>query len=186
MRIIAGDYKGRKLITPTDRKVRPTTDKVKEAIFSMSVHYLEDSIVVDLFSGSGNLGLEALSRGAKHCYFCDISKESLALVRQNIAICKAESKSTVIWGDFNNALRKIKEKADIIILDPPYQSGILAACFDMIGKENLLNPGGIIIAEYGKDIELPDQFGLLSRIKQKKYGTVNISIYELMCADTLD
>lgn len=186
MRIIAGDYKGRRLIAPSDRKVRPTTDKVKEAIFSLSMHYIVDSIIVDLFSGTGNLGLEALSRGAKHCYFCDLSKESLSLVRQNIAICKAEAKSTIIWGDYRNALRKIKEKADIIILDPPYKSGLLADCFDIIGQENLLNLGGIIIAEHGEDLELPDRFGELTRIKQKKYGTVNISIYELMCTDALD
>lgn len=186
MRIIAGDFKGRKLTAPMDRKVRPTTDKVKEAIFSIIMPYVEDAVLIDLFAGTGNLGLEALSRGAGHCFFCDAGKESLALIRQNIKVCNAESKSTVIPGDFRNALHKISKKADIILLDPPYKSGFLPECFDLIQKTEKLNTGGIIVAEYGDDTELEDRYGSLVRMKQKHYGTVNIAIYELMCPDALD
>ncbi len=186
MRIIAGDFKGRKLAAPLDRKVRPTTDKVKEAIFSIIMPYIEDAIVIDLFAGTGNLGLEALSRGAAYCFFCDAGKESLALIRQNIKLCNTESISTVIPGDFRNALLKINKKADIILLDPPYKSGFLPECFDLIQRAEKLNTGGIIVAEYGDDTELADRYGLLGRIKQKHYGTVNIAIYEFMCPDALD
>lgn len=193
MRIIAGEYKGRRLAAPTDRKIRPTTDKVKEAVFSMLMPYLEDAIVVDLFSGTGNMGLEALSRGAVHCYFCDLSKESLSLVRQNVDICKAAAKSTLILGDYRHALKKIKGKVDLMILDPPYKGGLLSDCIDFIEKERAMDPGGIIVAEYGDDVDLPDRFGSFIRIKHKEYGTVRISIYELeemdlslMFADSLD
>jgi len=186
MRIIAGDFKGRKLTAPLDRKVRPTTDKVKEAIFSIVMPYIEDAIVFDLFAGTGNLGLEALSRGAAHCFFCDAGKDSLSLIKQNIKLCNAELKSTVIPGDFRNALLKINKKADIILLDPPYKSGYLPECLDLIQKIEKLNSGGIIVAEFGDDTQLEDHYGLLCKIKQKQYGTVNIAIYELMCPDALD
>lgn len=92
MRIIAGIYKGRRLTSPIDDRVRPTTDKVKEAIFSILTNEIYGSNVLDLFSGSGNLGLEALSRGAQHCWFCDSSRDSLKLIRENIRYCKAEER----------------------------------------------------------------------------------------------
>ena len=89
MRIIAGDYKGRRLTSPADNRVRPTTDKVKEAIFSILTNEIYGSYVLDLFAGSGNLGLEALSRGAEHCWFGDSSRDSIKLIRENVLYCKA-------------------------------------------------------------------------------------------------
>ncbi|MDD3169680.1 MAG: RsmD family RNA methyltransferase, partial [Eubacteriales bacterium] len=95
MRIIAGDFKGKRLFTPKDSKIRPTTDKVKESIFNMIAPYLEDAVAIDLFSGTGNLGLEAISRGAKRCYFGDKSRESMELTRQNIAHCRQEDRAVI-------------------------------------------------------------------------------------------
>ena len=98
MRIIAGDFKGRRLFAPKDGKIRPTTDKVKESIFNMIAAYLGDAVVIDLFSGTGNLGLEAISRGAARCYFGDRSRESMELTRQNIAHCRQEDRAvTIPW-----------------------------------------------------------------------------------------
>lgn len=100
MRIIAGEFKGRKLFTPKNDIIRPTSDKVKEAVFSMIAANIVDSVVIDLFSGTGNLGLEALSRGAKRCYFVDKSRASMKIILQNIAHCNQDEKAITIIGDF--------------------------------------------------------------------------------------
>ena len=177
MRIIAGELKGRRLYTPKDSSIRPTTDKVKESIFSMIAPYLEDSIVIDLFSGTGNLGLEALSRGAKRCYFGDKSRSSMDLTRQNIAYCKQENFSHTILGDFEYVLRKVPEKADVIFLDPPYKKGLMGQCFEMISERDLLKPEGIIVAEHDAKEPFADEICGFTKIKEKIYGTIAISIY---------
>ena len=104
MRIIAGDYKGRRLQSPQDYSIRPTTDKVKEALFSILTEKIWGSRVLDLFAGTGNLGIEALSRGAETCVFADSSRESLRLIRENIAHCKAEEGARVEAGDYRKIL----------------------------------------------------------------------------------
>lgn len=177
MRIIAGDFKGRRLFTPKDSRIRPTTDKVKESIFSIITAYLEGAVVIDLFSGTGNLGLEAISRGAKRCYFGDKSRESLALTRQNIALCRQEDQAVTILGDFEYVLGKIPEKADLIFLDPPYKQGLLRECLHQIATLSLLSEEGIIVAEHGAEDSLEDKLSGFTKIKEKTYGTITISIY---------
>lgn len=177
MRIIAGEYKGRRLTSPIDDRIRPTTDKVKEAIFSILTNEIYGSNVLDLFSGSGNLGLEALSRGAKHCWFCDSSRDSLKLIRGNISYCRADEKATVIAGDFRKVLSGLNVSMDIILLDPPYGKNMLPECFELIGEYDLLDENGLILAEHRKEEELPDQLGGFTKIKERKYGKVVVSIY---------
>ena len=128
MRIITGDFKGRKIEMPTGYDIRPTTEKVKEAMFSIIGQRIYDSVCADLFSGTGNLGLEALSRGAEKCWFCDNNRESIKLIKQNIANCRAEEWSELVAGDYEKCLLRIKEsgdKVDVFILDPPYKTGLL-------------------------------------------------------------
>lgn len=177
MRIIAGDYKGRRLTSPMDDRVRPTTDKVKEAIFSILTNEIYGSNVLDLFSGSGNLGLEALSRGAEHCWFCDSSRDSIKLIRENISYCKADDKATVMAGDFRKVLARITEQMDIILLDPPYGKGMLSECFALIEEYDILAENGLILAEHRKEEELPEEIGRFTKIKERKYGKVVVSIY---------
>jgi len=177
LRIIAGDCKGRRLFAPKDNRIRPTTDKVKESIFSMAAPYLEDAVVIDLFSGTGNLGLEALSRGALRCYFGDKSRESMELTRQNISHCRQEERSITIPGDYEYVLRKIPEKADLIFLDPPYKKGLIHDCFQLISELSLLSEDGIIVAEHGVKDFLEDQISGFAKIKEKTYGTISVSIY---------
>jgi 16S rRNA (guanine(966)-N(2))-methyltransferase RsmD len=177
LRIIAGEFKGRRLYAPRDRRIRPTTDKVKESIFSMIAAYLDDAVVIDLFSGTGNLGLEALSRGAKRCYFGDKSRESMELTRQNIAHCRQEDHAVTIFGDFEYVLRKIPEKADLIFLDPPYKMGLLRDCFELISENSRLSDEGVIVAEHGADEPLEDELSGFVKIKEKIYGKIVISIY---------
>lgn len=177
MRIISGKMKGRKLISPKNDDVRPTADKVKEAVFSMIGEHLKDAVIFDLFAGSGCLGLEALSRGAKTCYYCDNSTGSIRLIKENIKICGADSQSEVFVGDFKKALSKAKEKADVIFLDPPYEAGLIVPCIEAISELDILNDSGLIVCEHGKKEALPDEIFGFYKYKEKKYGSVIVSIY---------
>ena len=177
MRIITGEYRGRRLESPIGYDVRPTTDKVKEAIFNLLMNDIWDAVVVDLFAGTGNLGLEALSRGAKRCYFCDNSRESLNLVKTNIAKCNAQDKSMVLAGDYSKALGRIREKVQVFLIDPPYRDGLYEKCLNQIDGLDLLDKEGIIITEHGVHDPVPHQAGNLVKVKEKKYGKILVSIY---------
>lgn len=178
MRIIAGELKGRRLSAPSDYRVRPTTDKVKEAVFSMIAGYLSDSVVLDLFAGTGNLGLEAISRGAKRAYFADKDKTSIAIVRENVKHCKVEDRSVILWSDFASVFKKINDKVDVIFLDPPYSAGYMEKCFSLIAESSILEEDGIIVAEHSSAETLPDEMPGASLIKTKRYGKISVSIYE--------
>jgi len=186
MRIITGDYKGRRLYTPQGNNIiRPTTDKVKEAIFSIIQEYIDEAMFIDMFAGTGNLGLEALSRGADHCYFCDSNRESINLIKKNIEYCRAEAKSTVLAGDYSKNIVKIgedqsrgkHEKADVILLDPPYKKGLMIDCIERICDEGILAEDGIIVAEHGSDEELPEKIRSFEIIKERKYASIVITLY---------
>lgn len=185
MRIIAGDYKCRRLETPIGAYVRPTSDKVKEAIFNILMYDIEDGVCVDLFSGTGNLGLEALSRGAKKCYFCDNSKESIKLTKTNILKCGAEKKSVIITADYTKALSKIEEKVDVFFLDPPYEKGLYETCFKLINTFDLIKEDGVIIAEHSVKNPLEDRYSNLVKVKEKKYGTIMLSIYRVTSGEMI-
>lgn len=183
MRIVAGEWKGKKLFPPRDDQVRPTSDKVKESIFSMISPDLPDAVVADLFSGTGGLGLEALSRGAKRCYFGDKQRDSFQLTRTNIAHCHAQDRAVAIQGDFTHVLCQIREKVDIFLLDPPYGFDILAECFRRIDELDLLSEEGIIVAEHGVKEQMPDVLYSFEKIKERSYGTIAVSIYRTNLED---
>lgn len=177
MRIITGKYRGRKLETPVGFEVRPTSDKVKESIFNILMYDVEESICVDLFAGTGNLGLEALSRGAKQCWFCDNERENISLIRRNIEYCRAEDSAILIAGDYMKALKKIDEKVDIFFIDPPYHAGLYDKALSEIDSLDLLADEGIIVAEHEKMTDLPEHIGGLELFKRKKYGKICLSLY---------
>lgn len=180
MRIISGDLKGRRLQTPKGDNVRPTSDKVKEAIFSMIADIYYDEAVIDLFAGTGNLGIEALSRGASKCYFGDKSKESLRLVKENVNTCRVQDSSVIIAGDYEMVLKRIPEKAHIIFLDPPYKEGLMISCLELISSLNLLADEGMIIAEHSFSEKLPEEIGIYEKIKEKRYGKIGVTVYGKM------
>ncbi len=180
MRIIAGDYKGRRLETPKGAYVRPTGEKVKEAVFSMLAPYIEDSVVLDLFAGTGNLGLEALSRGSSFCYFVDNNRDSVALIKRNIAYCKAEEYSMVCWCEAENSMSQIRRKVDVVFMDPPFKKGLLDSCFSAIREGEILNPEGLLVVEHGSDELLPEEFQGFFKFKEKKYGNVIVSIFKAL------
>ena len=177
MRVISGEYKGRKLAAPADYSIRPTTDKVKEALFSILADRIWGSKVLDLFSGTGNLGIEALSRGAGECVFADNSRESIKLIKENVNHCKAASGANIVAGDYKKVLMTQREPFDIIILDPPYNKGLMDDCFRIIAEQGILAEDGVIVAEHRKEEKLPDDFYGFEKEKERKYGIVMLSIY---------
>ena len=177
MRIITGEYRGRKLEAPRGMDVRPTSDMIKEAMFNVLMNHVSGAVCVDLFAGTGNLGLEAISRGAEKCYFCDNSRESIKFIKMNIEKCGAEERSQVIFGDYMKCLQRMREQADLIFLDPPYASGVYEKCIGTIMSLDLLADDGIIIAEHDKYLELPEIIGQVRVEKEKKYGKKILTFY---------
>lgn len=155
MRVIAGMYKGAKLLAPVNNKVRPTTDRIKETIFNIlySKGLNQEIIVLDLFGGSGALGIEALSRGARNVVFVDNDRESINLIKKNLSIIKAEAE--VYNTDYSVALKKLSgRKFDLIICDPPYALRKEPEIFDLILKYDILSQFGIIFVEHSKENDL--------------------------------
>ncbi len=147
MRIISGTLRGKKLSTLEGIETRPTLDRVKESIFNIIQSDIKDANVLDLFGGSGALGLEALSRGANKAVFCDSSKAAIRIIEKNIKDTKLECKSQIINNDYLKALDMLNEKFDIIFLDPPYKTNFAINAINKIIKLNLLSENGIIIFE---------------------------------------
>lgn len=178
MRVISGKYKGKKIEGYDILGTRPTQDRVKESLFAMIQNDLIDSIVLDLFAGSGNLGIEALSNGAKEAYFVDNNPKCIQTLNKNLqSIDKKNIK--ILNLDYKKAVEYFNESHitfDIIFLDPPYQLDCLDFILDKIIEYNLLNDEGIIICEYELDCFKENYIGLELK-KEKKYGYKNIRIY---------
>lgn len=177
MRVIAGDYKGRVLYSPRDRQVRPTSDKVKEALFSIIGFDIIDAVCVDLFAGTGSLGIEALSRGAGKCYFGDHAGESIKIIKDNIEMCRAWDYSVVIHGDYQKTLSRIEGPVDIVFLDPPYSKHIFENIMKIIRENNIMADGGMIICEHDKNSEMEDEIYGFTKTKERRYGKVVLSFY---------
>lgn len=184
MRIIAGQLKGRKIEVPADKLIRPTSGKVKEALFSMTGPTLEGAVVIDLFSGTGSLGLEAVSRGAAKVYFGEKSKAGIQLTSKNISNCKVEDRCKLIRGDWEHVLDQIHEPADLIFLDPPYKAGLIESCLERIWQRKLLAEDGIIAAEHDVRQKLPETIGGFSIWKVRKYGDTLITLYAVLSEET--
>ena len=182
MKIISGKYKGRVLEGFDIAGTRPTMDRVKESLFAMIQSYLEDATVLDLFAGSGNLGIEALSEGAKEIYLVDKNKKACQVIKRNINKIGIEA-SDIFCGDYKSALKKYREqsiKFDIIFLDPPYQTDLVKKSVEIIEKYELLSQNGIIVAESDilDKIIFSDK---LEIVKSKKYGDKVVAILKHLC-----
>ncbi|NCB41679.1 MAG: 16S rRNA (guanine(966)-N(2))-methyltransferase RsmD [Clostridia bacterium] len=181
MRIITGKFKGRKVKPPKNFDIRPTSDRVKEAIFSILDPYInEDTVIVDLFCGTGNLGLEALSRGAKTVYFSDVLRESVLLVKENIMSFGVSNQSVILAGDFKQNIKRINEKVDIFLLDPPYATGLLLQAIQIISESDVLKEEGIVLCEHSSREQLPECVGNLHLLKIRRYGSKSVTLYHKM------
>ena len=177
MRVITGKARGVQLKTPDGMKTRPTADRVKEALFSIINFDIPMANVLDLFGGTGQLGIEALSRGAKHAVFVDQLEDACKLIRENLRRTKLEQDARVVRGDYMDYLKRCREKFDIIFLDPPYAEVFLENALKCITEIDILQSGGIIVTERPLDKELPCEFEGYSRSKDYKYGKVLLTIY---------
>lgn len=178
MRIISGTARGTKLYTLEGSATRPTLDRIKESLFSIIQSKIPESIVLDLFAGSGALGLETLSRGASFCVFCDHSKKASNIVKQNIEKTNFIDKSKLYTADYKTCINQLKHensKFDIIFLDPPYDSNLINQSVNKIIENNLLSENGIIVAETDNDTVIEDLKQLnIDTYDIRKYGRVKV------------
>lgn len=182
MRIIAGKAKGHKLIASKNYDVRPTLDRVKESLFSMIQNYIYDSTVIDLFAGTGNLGIEALSRGAKKAFFVDNNRKSIEMVQQNLEKTKLKSLATILLADVMVGLDKLKHKnvkAGLIFLDPPYDNENIVLTLHKISADELLSKDGVLVLEHEKDYSIPNRVGNLVRWRKQEYGSTIVTLFRL-------
>ena len=181
MRVISGVCKGRPLKAVQGMTTRPTTDKVKESLFNIIGPYFDGGMVLDLFSGSGSLGLEALSRGMEKGIFVEKDPKALQVIKANIQACNMEEESEVLRSD---ALRSIKALGgrglsfDLILMDPPYKiANTIPAILNEIEENHLLSEDGLIICEHGEELKLPEQIGSFMKYRHEKYGITAISFF---------
>ena len=174
MRVITGTARGRKLVEPRDQSVRPTTDMVKEAIFSIIQFDVPGRRVLDLFAGTGQLGIEALSRGARECVFVDNSPASLALVRKNLELCKMQA--PVVRSDALSYLKGCG-KFDLVFIDPPYRAGLYEEVLRSVFMFDILTDGGIILVESMRGESLPPAEPPYTRGKTYSYGKISLTVY---------
>lgn len=177
MRVISGSARGTVLKTPDGMKTRPTADRVKEALFSIIQFDIPGASVLDLFGGTGQLGIEALSRGAKRAVFVDMQAVACKLIKENLSRCKMLSQGQVIQADYMTYLKACKEKYDIILLDPPYAEVFLENSLKMITEIDILQSGGIIVTERPLEKELTMDFPGYTRSKDYKYGKTLLTLY---------
>ena len=177
LRVISGKYKGKNLIGFNIDGTRPTMDRVKESLFGIIQNKIKDSVVLDLFAGSGSLGIEAISNGASEAYFIDNNIELINIIKKNTSDMK--EKIHIMRSDYKTVLELLKNsnmKFNIIFLDPPYKLNLINDCLNKINEYNLLNKNGVIVCEYETENIQNDTFKL---IKEKKYGSKKIKIFEL-------
>lgn len=177
MRVITGKARGVALKTPDGMQTRPTTDRVKEALFSIIQFDIPGAAVLDLFGGTGQLGIEALSRGAKRAVFVDKSEDACRLIRENLRRTKLEQEASVVRSDHLDYLGRCREKFDIILLDPPYAEVFLENSLKLITEIDILRYGGIIVAERPLGKELPWTFPGYTRSRDYKYGKTLLTLY---------
>lgn len=175
MRIITGSLKGKRLTSPDGRDVRPTPDRVKEGLFSALHFDLEGRRVLDLFAGSGQLGIEALSRGAASAVFVDSSSASVKIVNKNIADCRLEDKARVVQSDYSSFCAASRDIFDFAFLDPPYNSGLLVPAIKAVLP--LMSDYGAIVCEHPPEVKPQEEIGGFCIDRVYRYGKVLVTIY---------
>ncbi|WP_424765830.1 16S rRNA (guanine(966)-N(2))-methyltransferase RsmD [Paenibacillus sp. sgz302251] len=180
MRVIAGEAKGRTLKAVPGMNTRPTTDKVKEAIFSMIGPYFDGGMALDLFAGTGGLGIEAWSRGIERTVFIDREKISIDTIRQNVETARMGSAAEIYRNDAERALKALAKRGQrfrLVLLDPPYKMITMDALMEQLAELKLLESGAIIVVEHDAAHKYPERLDHFDQMKHAKYGDIAVSIY---------
>lgn len=180
MRVISGTARGIPLSAPEGMGTRPTTDRVKENLFNMIQHEIRDKTVLDLFSGSGALAIEALSRGAREAVLVEPDKRCYTVINDNLKRTRLEQLAKVIRLESQEGIRQLQREGrrfDLVFMDPPYAQGWVEITLRQLTELDVLKPGAMVIAEHEYSDPSPEQVGSLRRINLKKYGRTALSVY---------
>lgn len=182
MRVIAGEFRGRRLDRIEGMDIRPTSDMVKESLFNILGNDVIDSVFLDLFGGTGSVGIEALSRGAKHVVFIDAGIKSIKVLKGNLEHLNIKDNVEVFHTDYSTAISKLykfKKQFDIIFIDPPYRTGMDKSALEEIDKNPILSQSGLIVVEHDSRDAMPQQVGKLYIYRTKQYGNTSLSFYSI-------
>jgi len=178
MRIISGTSRGRKLVTPRNRSLRPTSDRVKESIFNTLQDKMAGKVVLDLFAGTGNLGIEALSRGAKKAIFVEKERQALRLIQRNLTQFGLEERSEILPRDVKRAIGILKQRRecfDLILMDPPYERGLIRKTLMELNSQQICHKDSILVIEHNRREPLPHVMDGWNIIRQRRMGDTVIS-----------
>ncbi len=181
MRVITGMARGRRLETLSGEEVRPTTDMVKEAVFSIIQFQVQGRMFLDMFAGSGQMGIEALSRGAKGACFCDMRRDAVAVIKKNLKETKLSENAQVVASDSIAFAKSTPQKFDIAFLDPPYSKGLCEKALEVLPE--IMNRGGVIICETSAEETLPERAGEFALDRTYRYGKIKITTYRSPMGD---
>ena len=182
MRIISGKARGRNILSPATMETRPTLDRIKEAIFNIIQGYIPDAVVVDVFAGTGSLGLEAASRGARECYLVDKSPVTYPLLKKNIENLKFEDTCTSLNMDAYAALKSLNAKGkvfDLVFIDPPYLMDLIPEAMRIIDENNMLHEDGIIVTKIDATEDIYEGSENIKLFRSKKYGNTIVNLYRI-------
>jgi 16S rRNA (guanine(966)-N(2))-methyltransferase RsmD len=180
MRIIAGTHKGRRLLGPKDRSaVRPTSGRVKEALFSILGTRIVGASVLDLYAGTGAVGIEALSRGASRVVFVESHRDSLTSLHANLKHCGLTVRAEVFSGEAAAFLRQAAPAFDVVFLDPPYATDGASSVLPSLSGSAIIRDGTIVILEHLTKHDIPQHIGPLNRVKQYRYGDTSLSLFRV-------
>jgi 16S rRNA (guanine966-N2)-methyltransferase len=177
MRVVAGKFGGRPLKTLNGKTTRPTTDKVKGAIFNMIGPFFEGGRVLDLFSGSGSLAIEAISRGMDEAILVEKDYKAQTVIQENIRMTKSDNQFILFKGDANKALNTVTGSFDLVLLDPPYAKEEIIKNITFLDEHNLLSEDAMIVCETDKVVDLPEEIASFGIWKQKIYGISKVTVY---------
>lgn len=181
MRIVAGEFRSRVIQAVDGNGTRPTTDKIKEAIFSRIGPYFDGGSMLDLFGGSGNMSLEAISRGMEHALLCDVSAKAIATIQKNCKTLGVQERCRVWKMDYKRALRKAADEGlcfDLVYLDPPYRYQQIQSILEFLDAHDMVSDEGDVVCESLKEDVFPDQIGKLRKVKDVTYGITRITYYK--------
>lgn len=177
MRIVSGEFGGRPLKTLHGKTTRPTSDKVRGAMFNMIGPYFEGGRVLDLFAGSGGLSIEAVSRGMAHATLVERDRGAQAIIQENIKMTKSEKQFTLLKMDAKHAIEQVEGPFDVIFLDPPYAKEEIVATIEALDERKLLSEDVMIVCETDKSVQLPEEIASVGIWKEKIYGISKVTVY---------